>query len=450
MNANFPNVLVISPPFFSHAKPLLALGEALARESARVTFACIQEMDSLSEDAGLEVFHFEGASNRNTGSTSTTKQSHADAERLRLFLEATRQSAVAALTRQALNRHGDMLPNPERTLDAVRRMCRVVRPDWCLIDQLSYPVTLSLHCLGVPFASFIAGHPTDLPVGESSFGVPDRWPLNVHVDRGLLIELIAISHEVDLTFTGAFNDVIRQAAGERRAEKAVTSAFSFSSEYSRVFNYPEAIVDYYPRREARDLFIGYCMSDRAVVLPLDWQALIDQTHGRPRVLVSFGTFQWVHTDVIRTIHQGVRETYPDSALFIAAGDRVDRLADLADDRTIICEFLPQPALVRHVDIAVHHGGNNSFTEATAAGVPSIVFPFAADQFAIASDVERLRLGRVLDPNHFTAEDVALAIRAVLDGDYRQRVEALAQAISMRGPTWAATRMIEQMQKATHP
>jgi UDP:flavonoid glycosyltransferase YjiC (YdhE family) len=433
-----PRVLVIAPPFLSHARPAAILGSAISAVGGRVVFGCTSEFSYLADQLGMEFFSFEGATNRNTGRASATRQPDRDRDRLQAFLRATRQSAVAALTVQARNRRDDMFQDPERVMADVARMCGAIKPDWCLVDQLSYPVTLALHRLGIMFASFVVGHPTDLP-DKSVFGVPARWPDAISVSPVELGHLVDLAVDVERTLTRLFNKAVGTHAG---SPVPFENAFSYSSCYARVFNYPED-VSTYPVRPGRDLFMGH--SGTAIEeLPPDWTALMHSLDGRPRVLISFGTFQWVHTDIMRKVQRGIRNAFPDSTFIVAAGCHTSDLADLADSHTRLYDFIPQPALTRHVDLIVHHGGNNSFTEAVASAVPSIVLPFASDQFAVARDVHDNGLGRVLDPNNFAEADVADAARAALDGRCASRVRDLAKQVGERGPLWAATQLMGLM------
>lgn len=435
-----PHVLVISPPFYSHAKPLSVLSGALADQGARVTFACIPELQHLTRGRKVEFLPFDAASNRNTGSGSITEQPQEEVDRLNSFLKATRQGAVASLSSQARNRQKDMLGDPVAIVESIRGLLDHVGPDWCLIDQLSYSVTLALHCLGTPFVSFVAGHPTDIPVAAGSwFGVPDQWPREIHVDEVGLSRLRSLAEEVDHAFTTSMNAVI---GSFETSVRPIGSAFSFSSPSMRVFNYPE-MDSAYPRVAGRDLFIGHC-TDGATRLSPHWSRRIREGHGRPRVLISFGTFQWVHTDLIRTVCLGIRKMYPEAFLVISSGDRSEELSDLVDGRTFACDFVPQRDLLPHMDLIVHHGGNNSFTESLASSVPALVLPFAADQFAVARDIGERGLGKVLDPNHFDEDDVVRAVEGALDRATMERLTALARHVTSRGPMWAAKRIIERM------
>ena len=88
-----------------------------------------------------------------------------------------------------------MLADPDGVLDALRSADRQLRPDWYVVDQLSYPVTLALHCLGLPYATFCPGHPSYVLSGpDAFFGVPYAWPeaLRLGLAGGLALMGLAL------------------------------------------------------------------------------------------------------------------------------------------------------------------------------------------------------------------------------------------------------------------
>ncbi len=94
-----------------------------------------------------------------------------------------------------------------------------------------------------------------------------------------------------------------------------------------------------------------------------------------------------------------------------------------------------------MDLAIHHGGVSSFTEAVHACKPAIVLPFSSDQFDVARDVQDNNLGAVLDPNRFTLEDLKTALEIVQGELVRDSVASLSENLRQRGPAWTAGQLL---------
>ncbi|WP_405009799.1 glycosyltransferase [Kitasatospora sp. NBC_01539] len=440
-------VVVISPPFRSHAAPLSVLGAALRRAGADVSLACTSAFTDLADSAGLGFLELTVTRNANHGIAERTAQDDAEAARLREFLDATTEGAVPALLTQARHRRADMLAEPDRVLRDLRELDRRVRPDWYVVDQLSYPVTLALHCLGLPYATFCPGHPSYLPAGpDAFFGLPYAWPDTVRPDPAALARLREAAAANDTAFTEAFRAAVRRNAPRRPLPER---AFTLCSPHAVVFNYPA--FPWLPAAPTgpRALYTGHCGPEPGAPDPA-WQAVVDRltTGGRPLVLVALGTFLSARHDVLRTVTEGILQ-YTAASVIVAAGDRV---ADLTrapvlraapHDRLHIAATVPQQALLPCVAAMVHHGGNNSFTECLNAGVPALVLPFSSDQFAVAHDAERAGAGRSLDPNTLDPPTAGAAVRALLSGD-RTANDALREAVRARGPRWAAAELLHRM------
>ncbi|MGW2822758.1 hypothetical protein ACWC24_17460 [Streptomyces sp. NPDC001443] len=161
----------------SQARPLSVLAGALRRHGADVYFACAPAFEHLAREAGVGFEPLSVTRNANTGVAEATEQDTREAARLAELLDATREGAVSALLAQARHRRADMPADPDGVLDALRSADRRLRPDRYVVDQLSYPVTLALHCLGVPYATFCPGHPSHvLSSPDAYFGVPTPGP----------------------------------------------------------------------------------------------------------------------------------------------------------------------------------------------------------------------------------------------------------------------------------
>ncbi|MGY0019919.1 glycosyltransferase [Streptomyces sp. YJ-C3] len=438
-----PRIVVVSPPFASHARPLASLAAALRQAGADVHFACGPEFEPLARQSGTRFEELVVTRNANTGVAESTAQSAQEARRLSAFLEATRRGAVSALITQAAHRREDMLPDPEAVLAAMRTLHRRVRADWYVVDQLSYAVTLALHCLQLPYATLCPGHPSYVLGAEDAyFGIPHAWPSRMRPAPRELATLHAWVKDNDQAFTRAFAAVARAAAP---AVPPPGRAFALTSPHAVVYSYPHLPwLPARPRGRAH-LFAGHMVGPQHP-LPAPWAHRLTELRGRTRrvVLVALGTFLSARDDVLRTVARSILRAFDDVGVIMAAGNRTGVLEDLVSERCLVSPEVPQQALLEHVDAMVHHGGANSFTECMRAGVPAVVLPFSSDQFSVAADAERAGVGAALDPNALTENAVPHALQMLWSGRRRPLDMVASTTMRQRGPAWAAARLLGAM------
>ncbi|WP_218920516.1 glycosyltransferase [Lentzea guizhouensis] len=369
----------------------------------------------------------------NSGVAERTVQDARSARGLTGFLEATRGGAVAALLAQTRRRREEPVSAPGEVLREIRALHERLRPDWYVVDQIDYATTLAVYALGLPFVSYVTGHPTYLVArDEQFFGMPQTWPSAVHPSPEELAELAAEVRLTDRAFTDAHVRFLGEFAP---AVPVPRRAFALTSSHAAVVNYPD--LPWLPPLPAHQeqVFLGHCTTPE----PLD-DAWLDRVRGHKVLLVALGTFLSARHDVLRTVVRGALRI-PGLTVVVAAGGRVAELADLAaDPRVVVESVVPQRALLRHVVAMVHHGGNNSFTECLEAGVPAVVLPFSSDQFCIAHDAERAGAGVCLDPSSATSDDVTKALRSVLDEP--EPFTGLRDAVRAAGPDVGAAQLLE--------
>lgn len=442
-----PRVVVVSPPFASHAQPLSVLAGALAREGADVVFASGPSFEDFADRAGVAFVPLTVTRNANTGVARSTRQAPEEAERLEEFLDSTRRGPVSALLTQARHRGRDMLSDPEGTLVALRALDARLRPDWYVVDQLSYPVTLALHCLGLRYATFCPGHPTYVPGSDDvPFGVPYAWPREIRPGEEQLAQLRAAAGAVETAFTRRFADVVRVHAPEARP---TGRAFALASPYAVAFNYPEfPWLPGHPENGPSLLYGGHCGPDAEPEPGPEWEEVVRRLRaGHDRlVLIALGTFLSARDDVLALLVKGLRARVPGAAAVVAAGDRVASLSTLAGPGVHVAATVPQRWLLGKVDAMVHHGGNNSFTECLASGVPALVLPFSSDQFAIAHDAERAGVARCVAPSLLDERSAGQALRRLLD-EPLPGIDRWSRWVGRRGPAWTARGLIREMSGA---
>jgi UDP:flavonoid glycosyltransferase YjiC (YdhE family) len=85
-------------------------------------------------------------------------------------------------------------------------------------------------------------------------------------------------------------------------------------------------------------------------------------------------------------------------------------------------------VLRHADLAVHHGGSGTILGALVHGTPQVVVPKGADQFWNADLVAQAGLAAALEPAHVTVDAVAGAAAGELATD-RPAVAAVREELA---------------------
>ncbi|GAB3466041.1 glycosyltransferase [Massilia terrae] len=156
-------------------------------------------------------------------------------------------------------------------------------------------------------------------------------------------------------------------------------------------------------------------------LPLapDWQAPEELAHflaaGAPPVYVGFGSMAGF--DRAKLLRALVDAVGPRRVLFYPGWSGID-LSQLPPNFHVLRDT-PHDWLFPRTSLVVHHGGAGTTHAAARAGVPSVVVPFAGDQFFWASRVQEAGIGR------------ARGAARVLDGDALMRMMEAATTPSAR-------------------
>lgn len=112
---------------------------------------------------------------------------------------------------------------------------------------------------------------------------------------------------------------------------------------------------------------------------------------------------------------------------VSKGVRGDQL--VLPPNCIGANYLPQTKLLPHVQLAIVHGGNNTFTECFHYGVPMIIMPVFGDQPDNACRVQQLGLGRWLNLFTCTRDQLAEAIEQLLqDSAAQDRIRLMSKRI----------------------
>jgi UDP:flavonoid glycosyltransferase YjiC (YdhE family) len=111
-------------------------------------------------------------------------------------------------------------------------------------------------------------------------------------------------------------------------------------------------------------------------------------------------------------------------------------------------YAPYTAVLPRGCATVHHGGIGTTAQAMRAGRPTVIVPFAHDQFDNAARAWRLGVSETLARKRLSAVSMSAALRKILDDPaYAARAATLGQRIaSDDGDEIAAARLEELVQR----
>lgn len=430
------HIIILSPPFYSHFMPLLELAEGLNNLDLKVTMACSLEFRSKIEDRGLLFREININRNRNTGIAEATEQESSEKIRLAEFFNATRRGPAATLITQLNHRRADTFSDPEELLEAIRNTDKLLKPDCWIVDLLSYAATLCLHSLGLDYVTFCPPHPASIPEKGMPYNIPPNWPQGLVPTEDDLLSLKEVSRKTSEVFTTAFNNFISKY---EPSAPLVEDAFSLVSDRAVMYLYPDFYgnenIDEKPGR----IYLG--SSFREEYPDSEWKEILST--GRKKYLISFGTFLSERVDVIEEMIDGILAYDSDALVIVAAGRHVGELTGYAEDQVLVRDFVPQKAIISQVDLVIHHGGCNTFTESLYYGKPMVILPFSSDQFNIAYDAETLGLGVVLDPNGLDKVMIGEALDQAFNSLSQDSLTYWSQVLKSRGAEYGA-RMFKTM------
>src|SRR5262249_41215577 len=108
-------------------------------------------------------------------------------------------------------------------------------------------------------------------------------------------------------------------------------------------------------------------------------------------------------------------------------------------------FVPQAAVLPHVQLVLSHGGSGTVLATLAHGLPMVLIPMGADQPWNGDRCAALGLGRVLDPVAATPADIRASAGDVLDDpSYRNAARRLAHAMQELPDPEAAVLALERL------
>lgn len=166
---------------------------------------------------------------------------------------------------------------------------------------------------------------------------------------------------------------------------------------------------------------------------------------KPLVYVSYGSLGAADVELYKRLI-AVFSKLPYRFL-MNVGDYIGEYSDVPPN-VHLESWYPQPAVIPHADLVIHHGGNNSFNESLYFGKPAIIMPFCWDGLDNAARIHDTGYGEQLPRYAWTEEQMSSTIaRLLADQAMRGRLAQLSAHMQAARGTEKAANILAAI--ATH-
>lgn len=426
-------LIVITPGYISHYKPIAMFLKACNLSDDEVLVATSVELQSIVEEDGFRFCEFQVWKNSNPGRIDMEKQLVEERRILKASYESTYKGMVSALYFQAEHRIHDLFARLKEIENDINQLINTYHPKLFLSVQLCYNVTAVLEKLQVRYITYVTGNPDQLPRPNEVYGYPHYLPKSIITDDMELKTLYRCCSEVQQTATEQFYKL---------TELRIDNMFSIASKDMILYNFPRVLVKHRNVQE-HEYYLGASCRPCETEPQLEMRLQEMKASGRPIVYVSFGTVFSVRGDVLKKIYQAL--VGMDVYVVASTGVLEEKYRPYLQTGWITGEFLPQMLILKYADLLVGHGGNNSITEALANGVPVVAFPFASDQFFSARAIEENGIGTVCDPNYADVDEIRNKLIAAL-GCKLEAVRVSQDIVAQQDKRCAIKKIKEMLEK----
>jgi len=310
----------------------------------------------------------------------------------------------------------------ERVLPELICALKEERPRYLLSDSAAIWGTVAGHALEIPRISYrltFAIHPSMIDAEglvRMFYGpAPQEFVLGGMVD---LVRYFEIAQRLDQRYGTRTVDMVASLE-DRQALNLVM--------FSRLL---QAQAD---RFDESYRFVGRCLGPSSPADDFPWDAL----RPVPMVYIALGTVFNNRPEFFRACMDAFSGLPLQVVMDI--GRRTDRASlGTPPENVLVFDHSPQWKLVERAALVICHAGGNSVQECLRAGAPTLLYPQAGDQFALADRVEELGAGLRLRPEDIQPDGLReLAARVMGEPEFRNRAAAVRDAMLREGGTVAA-------------
>lgn len=252
-------------------------------------------------------------------------------------------------------------------------------------------------------------------------------------------------------YRSRFNEVIKPIhddfnafLGECGEPTYPIGEFFETSPYMNLLLYPEPVK--YKRRNTLDpqrfqYLEGCVRREEAYDVPR-----FDDNADSPLLYLSFGSLGSGDTNLLKRLMTTLGKL--PYRVLVNIGDYGDAYAEFPTPPNIhTAGWYPQPSVIAQCDAAIHHGGNNSFTECLYFGKPALIMPYVWDGHDNATRVQEMGHGLKLHRANWTDDELAAALSTLTqDAVIQAKLKATSAHMRSQDGTKKAANLLDDILK----
>ncbi|MEC0128812.1 macrolide family glycosyltransferase [Paenibacillus pabuli] len=368
-------VMIFSLPFFSHVKPTLPLVAELLARGERVIYYSDEQYRAMFADFDVTFRSY-----------GNMRELFVDENDLGLYL-SNPQTMLEYLV-------PGVIQKSRLVLNAILADVMAEQPDYIVRDSDAHWGKLIGELLEVPVACYVLTFAINQALLEK--------------DHDFLMHKVFKIKEGYAKVEPTASELNRIAAA--LAEKhhiqgfGLVDAFSGNEELNLVYT-SKAFQPHSDVFDDRFMFIGPQFPNVSAEKLQSMMIRTKQDHELPLIYISFGSIYTDRPDFYRKCIEAFRSSEAQIIMSVGKSIHPSSLGEIPENMTVH-EFVPQLEILSKADVFISHAGYNSVSEALVFGVPMILFPQGADQFAIASRLEELGVGVYVRDMNISASELS--------------------------------------------
>jgi MGT family glycosyltransferase len=314
--------------------------------------------------------------------------------------------------------------------DGLNAHLQRIKPDLVAVDNvILFPAIKRAGCPWVRIISCSENEVPDPDIPPHLSGCHENDKAGFEAFDREFLKLVKATHD-------RYNEFLKKVGHEPYP----LGQFFETSPHVNLLLYPKPLA--FKRRHPLDpkqfQYLEGCVRDEGTYQVPSFKAHND----KPLIYVSYGSLGAADVDLYQRMI-GVFAKLPYRFL-MNVGDYIGEYQDVPPN-VHLESWYPQPAVIPHVDLFIHHGGNNSFNEALFFGKPALIMPFCWDGLDNAARIHDTGYGDQSPRYTWTDEQLGSAIaRLIADQPMKKKLAEIARHMQAAKGTEKAARILSEI------